>query len=332
MLNPVHLRTLAVVLRTGSFADAAREIGYTGSAVSQQVAALERAVQAPLVERDAQSIRPTEAAKFLASRARDIISALSTLEDDMKGFSKGDYGLMRLGSFSTASQRLIPGGLASYLRRHPNSTVELEEGSPSELAALLKESALDVAVVFHYDLVPQQWPSNVLATPLLTEELTLLLPETHRLAGADSITLQDLADENWVSGKEDTSGDACLRHLCASEGFKPRITVRSNNYDAIRGMVRSGVGIALIPALECGHRRDRGQEHLGLHGAAAHFRPSPEVRIRRVDHEPPAMPRPLSRQARSVNPARHPSDEAPRRGGAGRLPRRAPRVVNPQLG
>lgn len=250
MLNPVHLRTLAVVLRTGSFADAAREIGYTGSAVSQQVAALERAVQAPLVERDAQSIRPTEAAKFLASRARDIISALCTLEDDMKGFSKGDYGLMRLGSFSTASQRLIPAGLASYLRRHPNSTVDLDEGSPSELAALIKDAALDVAVVFHYDLVPQQWPGNVVAVPLLTEELTLLLPEAHRLAGADNITLQDLAEENWVSGKEDTSGDACLRHLCASEGFKPRITVRSNNYDAIRGMVRSGVGIALIPALE----------------------------------------------------------------------------------
>ncbi len=250
MLNPVHLRTLSVVLRTGSFADAAREIGYTGSAVSQQVAALERAVQAPLVERDAQSIRPTEAAKFLVARAHDIINALGHLEDDMKGFSKGDYGLMRLGSFSTASQRLLPGGLASYLRRHPNSTLELEEGSPSELAGMVRDATLDVAVVFHYDLVPQQWPSNVVAAPLLAEELLLLLPESHRLAGAENITLQDLVQELWVSTKEDTSGDACLRHLCASGGFKPRIPVRSNNYDAIRGMVRSGLGIALVPAMD----------------------------------------------------------------------------------
>ncbi|MFJ4172293.1 LysR substrate-binding domain-containing protein [Paenarthrobacter sp. NPDC089714] len=250
MLNPVHLRTLSVVLRTGSFADAAREIGYTGSAVSQQVAALERAVQAPLVERDAQSIRPTEAAKFLATRARDIINALSTLEDEMKGFSKGNYGLMRLGSFSTASQRLLPAGLASYLRRHPTSTVELEEGCPTDLAAMVRDSVLDVAVAFHYDLVPQQWPSNVVAVPLLAEELLLLLPEKHRLAGAGQITLHDLARENWVSTKEDSSGDACLRHLCASGGFKPRITVRSDNYDALRGMVRSGVGIALVPALD----------------------------------------------------------------------------------
>ncbi|MGP0224306.1 MULTISPECIES: LysR family transcriptional regulator [unclassified Paenarthrobacter] len=244
------MRTLSVVLRTGSFADAAREIGYTGSAVSQQVAALERAVQAPLVERDAQSIRPTEAAKFLAARASDIINALVTLEDEIKGFSKGNYGLMRLGSFSTASQRLLPSGLASYLRRHPNSTVELEEDCPAELAGMVRDAALDVAVVFHYDLVPQQWPSNVAAVPLLAEELMLLLPENHRLAGADSITLQDLAKEGWVSTKEDSSGDACLRHLCASGGFAPRISVRSNNYDAIRGMVRSGVGIALVPALD----------------------------------------------------------------------------------
>ncbi|MFE4198645.1 LysR family transcriptional regulator [Paenarthrobacter sp. NPDC056912] len=250
MLNPVHLRTLSVVLRTGSFADAAREIGYTGSAVSQQVAALERAVQAPLVERDAQSIRPTEAAKFLAARANDIINALGALEDDMKGFSKGDYGLLRLGSFSTASQRLLPSGLASYLRKHPNSSVELEESSPAGLAAMIRDSTLDVAVVYHYDLVPQKWPSNVVATPLLAEDLVLLLPEAHRLAGADSITLQDLSEEAWVSTKEDSSGDACLRHLCASGGFMPRIAVRSNNYDAIRGMVRSGLGIALVPALD----------------------------------------------------------------------------------
>ncbi|GAT87409.1 LysR family transcriptional regulator [Paenarthrobacter nicotinovorans] len=250
MLNPVHLRTLTVVLRTGSFADAAREIGYTGSAVSQQVAALERAVQAPLVERDAQSIRPTEAAKFLAARAHDIINALGNLEDDMKGFSKGDYGLMRLGSFSTASQRLLPDGLASYLHRHPNSSVDLEEGGPSELAGMVRDSTLDVAVVFHYDLVPQQWPSNVAATPLLAEELLLLLPESHRLAGTENITLQDLAQELWVSTKEDSSGDACLRHLCASGGFTPRIPVRSNNYDALRGMVRSGLGIALVPAMD----------------------------------------------------------------------------------
>ncbi|MGR0160476.1 LysR family transcriptional regulator [Paenarthrobacter nitroguajacolicus] len=250
MLNPVHLRTLAVVLRTGSFADAAREIGYTGSAVSQQVAALERALQSSLVERDAQSIRPTEAAKFLAARANGIIEALGALEDEMKGFSKGDYGLMRLGSFSTASQRLLPSCLASYLRRHPSSSVELEENEPTELAAMIRDATLDVAVVFHYDLVPRKWPANLVAVPLLAEELLLLLPENHRLAASDAITVQQLMEENWISTKEDSSGDACLRHLCAGAGFQPRVTVRSNNYDAIRGMVRSGLGIALVPALD----------------------------------------------------------------------------------
>src|SRR3981189_3516002 len=99
MLNPVHLRTLTMVIRTGSFADAARRLGYTGSAVSQQIAALERAVKMPLFERDAHSVRPTPAGEFLAERAREALAALGSLEDDIRGMSQGSIGRLPLGAF-----------------------------------------------------------------------------------------------------------------------------------------------------------------------------------------------------------------------------------------
>lgn len=249
MLNPVHLRTLTAVVRTGSFADAARQLGYTASAVSQQIAALERAAGLPLFERDAHSIAATPAAEFLAERARDALSTLGTLDDDLRGFVDGRLGRLRLGSFPTASERLLPGGLAAYRREHPGVRVELDEGEPSELVGQLRDGELDVAVVYRYDLVPQRWPAGLARTPLVDERLILLLPDGHRLAAARTVTLTDLADQTWVRTREGSTGATCLDRMCAEADFVPEVSVRSNDYDVIREFVRSGLGIALVPAL-----------------------------------------------------------------------------------
>ncbi|MCW2643690.1 MAG: hypothetical protein JWP76_5996 [Dactylosporangium sp.] len=255
MLNPVHLRTLTTVIRTGSFADAARQLGYTGSAVSQQIAALERAVKMPLFERDAHSVRPTPAGEFIAERARDALAALGSLEDDIRGISQGSIGRLRLGSFPTASENLLPLTLASCARDHPQVKILLDEGEPDELIPLLQVAELDLALVYRYNLVPQSWPRGALkATHLLDEELLLLLPKDHRLAGADAISLADLRAETWISTREGTSGASCLRRICAGAGFVPQVGYRSNDYDVVTNFVKSRLGIALIPAL--GHVPD----------------------------------------------------------------------------
>lgn len=249
MLNPLQLRTLTAVVRTGSFADAARQLGYTSSAISQQIAALERAVQVPLFERDARSITATPAAEYLAERARDALGALDALDVDVRGLAQGQVGRLRLGSFPTASERLLPGGLAAYRRDNPHVRVELDEGEPTELVALLRDGELDVAVVYRYDLVPQRWPAGLVRTPLVDERLLLLLPTGHELVDAPKVTLTDLAEQTWVRTREGSSGATCLDRICAAADFVPRVSVRSNDYDVIREFVRSGLGIALIPAL-----------------------------------------------------------------------------------
>lgn len=248
MLNPLHLRTLVVVLRTGSFAEAARQLGYTGSAVSQQMASLEQAVKMSLFERDAHGIRPTPTAGVLAEKAQDVLATFGAFEDEVRAMSEGSVGRVRLGSFPIASQKLLPRALADFVASHENVTIELDEGEPDKLVPLLLDRDLDLALVYYYDLVPHAWPKGLRTTPLLSEELILLLPHGHPSEGTE-ISLTDLATETWVSTGERTPGARSLRRACAAAGFEPDVKFRSDDYDVIRGFVRSGLGIALIPAL-----------------------------------------------------------------------------------
>lgn len=253
MLNPLHLRTLAVVIETGSFANAARQLGYTASAVSQQIVALERASGSTLFEREAHSVRPTAGARFLAERGHDVLASLDTLELDVRAMARGRLGRLRLGSFATASARLLPGSLAALAAALPQVEVRLDEGEPDELVPALLEGRLDLALVYRYDLVPRPVPEGLVDVPLLDEDLLLLLPAGHPRCSRRPVALADLADEIWVASREGSDGAACLLGLCAAAGFQPRIDLRSNDYGVVQGLVGAGLGIALVPAL--GHQQ-----------------------------------------------------------------------------
>jgi DNA-binding transcriptional LysR family regulator len=203
----------------------------------------------PLFERDAHSVRPTPAGQFIAERARDSLAALGSLEDDIRGMSQGSIGRLRLGSFPTASERLLPLTLAAFAHKHPAVEVLLDEAEPDELIPLLQVAELDLALVYRYNLVPRSWPRNLTATHLLDEPLLLLLPAHHPLAEADAVRVDDLDEETWISTRAGTSGASCLRRMCAAAGFVPQVVYRSNDYDVITSFVASGLGIALVPTL-----------------------------------------------------------------------------------
>lgn len=267
MLNPVHLRTLATVLRTGSFAEAARRLGYTGSAVSQQISTLERHLRAPLFERDAHSIRPTPAAEFIAARSATALGALQALEDDVSLLMDGAVGRLRLGSFPTASEQLLPDALSSFTASHPGIDVHLDEAEPQELMSLLESREIDVALVYRYNLVPRTWPATVTTHRVISEEL-LAVRAGEADAEPGEVDLGDLAGETWISTREGTAGTAVLRHLCRDHGFEPSVSYRSNNYSVIQGLVRAGLGTALVPAL--GYRPGPGLSAARVRASAAH--------------------------------------------------------------
>jgi len=268
MLNPVHLRTLTVVLRTGSFAEAARRLGYTGSAVSQQISILERQVRTPLFERDAHSIRATPAAELIAARSGTALGTLQALEDDINLLLEGAIGTLRLGSFPTASEQLLPQALSSFKAAHPGIDVHLDEAEPQELMPLVESREVDVAVVYRYNLVPRAWPKTVTTHAVVREEVLLVRAGEPSGEEPAEVDLAELSGETWISTREGTAGASALRHLCRDSGFEPSVSCRSNNYGVIQGLVRAGLGTALVPAL--GYQSGPGLTASRISGARVH--------------------------------------------------------------
>jgi DNA-binding transcriptional LysR family regulator len=248
VLNPVHLRTLAAVLRTGSFADAARQLGYTASAVSQQIATLERQLKLSLFERDAHSIRPTPAATAIAELAAVPLGALRAMEDEVELIVTGVSGRLRVGSFPTASEQLLPVALSELRRQRPRIDVHLDEDEPQQLMQLLESRELDAALVYAYPLVTPRWSRSISVSRVLVEDLLLIRPGS---GGYDDalVDLTSLDGATWISTREETWGAVKLRQLCRAAGFEPQVSYRSNNYAVIQGLVASGLGTALIPAM-----------------------------------------------------------------------------------
>lgn len=248
MVNPTHLTTLVAVLRTGSFAGAARELGYTGSAVSQQIAALERETGLALFDRDARGIRPTSIAEQLHANAQEVFAAIAAFDERVRALGEGGSGTVRLGSFPTASRQFVPAALAEFVRSRPGVELELDEGEPDDLVPRIAERELDMALAYRYDLVPNRWPSTVTVHPLISEQLIAFVPPGHPAAGRQ-VELRELADETWIATRVDSHCASALERACAAAGFEPRIRYRSNNYSVVASFVRSGLGVALIPAL-----------------------------------------------------------------------------------
>ncbi|GAA1005842.1 LysR family transcriptional regulator [Acrocarpospora pleiomorpha] len=254
-----HLVTLQAVHRTGSFATAARELGYTSSAVSQQIAALEKDTGLVLFDREARGVRMTAAAHRLVELSRRVLASVDELEHQVRQLATGASGRIRLGSFPTGNVGLVPRVLPDFAADRPGIEVTLEEGEPDTLVGALVEGALDVAFLYEYGFCPRQWPEDVTTEPLFREDLLLL----RRAGSGPPAELSRLADQSWITSAEGTAGATSLTRLCAAAGFVPRIRFRSNNYDVVRELVVGMGGVAVAPAL--GHRADNRIDATRLH-------------------------------------------------------------------
>ncbi|WP_435242831.1 LysR family transcriptional regulator [Streptomyces cucumeris] len=264
MLKPLHLITLKAVVRSGSFAIAARDLGYTASAISQQISALEKETGLVLFEREAHGIRATTAAHRLVDLSARVLAALDDLDHQVRELATGTVGRLRLGTFPTAGVRLVPAALSAAVAALPRAEIQLAEGEPEELIALLVQGDLDIAVVYEYGLSPRHWPDGLTRHPLLREDLVLLRARGNGL-GAE---LPQLARARWITSREDTGGAVSLTRLCAAAGFDADVVFRSNNYDVVRELVSSGLGVAVVPAL--GHKDSTPIEATRLTRRSAH--------------------------------------------------------------
>jgi DNA-binding transcriptional LysR family regulator len=262
VLNPLHLRTLRAVLSAGSFADAGRLLGYTASAVSQHISALELATGVVLFDREPHSVHPTAVALALAERAQGVLTALEDLDQEAKLLATGHKGRLRIGAFTTASTCIIPPALATFMALRPRAQVQLVEAEPEPLLTRLLDGELDLVLIYAYDIVPRIWPTEVAVQEVFCEELVLMAPISHPLAVENRISMYDLAKDVWIATGEHTDGAIALERICASHGFMPKVGFRSDSYGVIRALVRAGLGISIVPLL--GHQADSGIKSTSL--------------------------------------------------------------------
>ncbi|MFI0816309.1 LysR family transcriptional regulator [Streptomyces sp. NPDC021098] len=253
MLNMVHLQTLQAVLATGSLSGAAKELGYTTSAVSQQIAALERTLGVRLFERGPRNLWPTTAALQMGRHATALLSRLEEAEEDIRGYADGNRGRLRVAAFPTVSAQLLPKALRRLVARLPDAEITLQnDGDPTDVALAVCEGRADLGLVYAYDLVPETWPGELTLRPILDEELIVLCGPDQHTADAHHVDLRELSGAIWVTNDEGTAAHHNLLRLCAQSGFRPEIRFTSNDYDVIRGIVRENLGVAMVPALSLG--------------------------------------------------------------------------------
>nr|WSX73584.1 LysR substrate-binding domain-containing protein [Streptomyces sp. NBC_00899]WSX80352.1 LysR substrate-binding domain-containing protein [Streptomyces sp. NBC_00899] len=246
-LPAAALRVFTEVARLGSFTAAARELGYTQSAVSRQIASLEAAAGAPLVDRLPRGVRLTAAGHALLPHADAVLGRLAAARRDLTALRELTAGRVRAGAFATAQAWLLPRAYAAFRTRHPAVAVTVREGPSHRLAAAVLAGDLDVAVVSTTGSPDFEGLDLV---RLLEDPMLLALPAGHRLAGRAEVALADVADEAWVASSpraEDT-----LLAPALSGGFRPRVTLVVADWLAKLGFVAQGLGVTLLPSLAVG--------------------------------------------------------------------------------
>ncbi|MDV5147822.1 LysR family transcriptional regulator [Streptomyces sp. NPDC050842] len=255
MIEARHLRVLRAVAATGSFSAAARELGCTQPAVSQQMKALESSAGTPLLIRTGREMRLTQAGEVLVRHASGILAGLTAAEEEVAAIAGLRAGRVRLVSFPSGSSTLVPTALAALRAAHPGTRVSLVEAEPPRSIEMLREGDCDVALAFRYGVGQAEW-DDLVVRPLLADRLVGLVPEGHRLAEAESVGIAELADESWIAGCP-----RCRRQLvdvCEEAGFTPRIDFATDDYPAVVGLVGAGLGVAVLPELAIESVRPKG--------------------------------------------------------------------------
>ena len=248
------MRVLREVASQGSFSAAAEALSFTQSAVSQQVAALEREAGAKLVERGARGIRLTAAGRALVSHADVILARLDDAEQELAAIAGLRGGRLRTAAFQSAGATMVPRALAEFHRRHPDVDLSATTAELPEAHELLRAGDIDVAIVMDFEAQP------ILYTDLETEHLLddsycVALPANHRLAERSRVKLADLADEDWINSCPGTSCDQVVLNACRAAGFDPRVVIQSDENDQMQACVAGGLGVALWPQLGLAHVR-----------------------------------------------------------------------------
>ena len=241
-----HLAALEAVAREGTFGRAAAKLGYTQSAVSQQIATLERSVGEKLLERPGgpRAVSLTEAGELLLRHAEAIVARLEVARADMAALRAGETGTLRVGTYQSVGARVLPAVMRRFRAEHPGLMLELHEPTTDpELYALIESGDLDLAFCS-----PPLPDGPFTAQELMRDPYVLMVPADSPLAKKKSASLLDLGGTPLIGSQTCASG-VRLENDLMGKGVDVEYAFRSDDNGTVQGLVAAGYGVALTPLL-----------------------------------------------------------------------------------
>ncbi|MFD8950169.1 LysR substrate-binding domain-containing protein [Streptomyces xanthophaeus] len=267
MLDVRRLRLLRELAHRGTIAAVAQALAFSPSAVSQQLGVLEREAGLPLLERTGRRVRLTPAGQNLVRHAEAVLERLEQADADLAEARSGLAGVLRIGSFPTATRAIVPAALTTLARRHPALEPMVSETDPAAVAHALRAGDLDVALVHAYDFVPPPREPGLSVEPLYVEAMYLAEPpqQPGALAAPGSVPLPPVpvpsgdadqaavlrarADAPWITATPGTLCHAMTVRACQAAGFTPRVRHQVDEFATVLALVAAGQGVAVVPQL-----------------------------------------------------------------------------------
>ncbi|MHA7180324.1 LysR family transcriptional regulator [Arthrobacter sp. MDB2-24] len=240
-----QLRLLRELGERGSLAAVARSHHVSASAVSQQLTALQRGVEVPLTERRGRNLVLTGAGQALASAAVNISVAMSSAEQAVSRYVQDPTAMVSISAFTSAGLTWF-GPLLQALSGKGTPQLVLHDRDVGQDAFPALTADYDL-VIAHRLEHSRQWPDTITALPLVREPLDIAMSDGHRLAGAPSVGVADLLEEEWVSVQDGYPLESALQAIAVHAGKPCKVTHRINEFLLAAAIVSAGSAIALMP-------------------------------------------------------------------------------------
>ncbi|KAB8184227.1 LysR family transcriptional regulator [Microbispora catharanthi] len=246
MLKPEHLRTLREVVQLGSFAAAANRLGYTSSAVSQQMAALERQIGVRLFERSAHSVLPTGAAEVLARHAATVLSDMERMIATVQAVHRNSERRIHLGIFPSFADVLT--GVLGRMEDRDRAGVRVTVGESSQLIPRLGAGGeMDAAIVYQVGNSGLSWPSALGRRWIAEDRYKVVLPA--QWGDLAPHRAEQLVDLPWIMHHPGSSDASFFEGVFARWSLHPRVAGYSDDFKITLAMIEAGMGAALVPGL-----------------------------------------------------------------------------------
>jgi molybdate transport repressor ModE-like protein len=248
MLDPRRLRALREVDARGSIAAAAQALGYTASAVSQSIAAMERYLDLQLLERTSRGVTLTPAGVRLVEHADVILAHLDAAEREARALRTHDAEISLTMATFASGVDLVVRAASELAQARPNTELRIVEADPGYSLPELRSGKVDVALTYVNEGLPTEPPAWMEEMPLLTEPVLAILPQHHPLADRDAIRLVELAGERFIAEPAADHRPFTLV-ACHAAGFEPQIAGYSSDFGLTIALVARGGAVALIPRM-----------------------------------------------------------------------------------